>query len=135
MIKINSVLLATALTAGQPAIAAPIYLDCTIKHTDGTIDFTVKTDEDTGKITQTNKSGGAFNAEGFYSTNQITYQTSEIGGGIKVTYIYTIDRSDLSLTRLFKAEPANPEYASKIPAQTSTSQGVCEIAKAAKRKI
>ena len=135
MNKINSTLLAVTLTAGQSAMAAPIYLDCIIKHTEGTIEFTVKTDEDIGKITQTNKSGGAFNAEGFYSTNQISYQTSNIGGGVKATYIYTIDRSDLSLTRLFRAEPANPEYASKIPAKTSTSQGVCEIAKTAKRKI
>ncbi|WP_148057923.1 hypothetical protein [Pseudomonas frederiksbergensis] len=135
MNKINSMLLASTLTACLPAMAAPIYLDCAIKHADGTIEFTVKTDEDTGKITQTYKSGEAFNAEGFYSTNQISYQTSDIGGGVKITYIYTIDRSDLSLTRLFRAEPANPAYASQIPAKTSTSQGVCEIAKAAKRKI
>ena len=135
MNKINSRLLASTLTAGPSAMAAPIYLDCTIKHTGGTIEFTVKTDENTGKITQTNESGGAFNAEGFYSTNQITYQNSDIGGGVKFTYVYTINRSDLSLTRLFIAEPANSAYASQIPAKTSTEHGACDIAKPAKRKI
>ena len=133
--KINSMLLASTLTACLPAMAAPTYLECAIKNTDGIIEFTVKTDEDTGKITQTNKSGGAFNAEGFYSTNKITYQNSDTGGGVKFTYTYTIDRRDLSLTRLFIVEPANPAYASKIPAKTSTELGVCDIAKPAKRKI
>lgn len=135
MNKINSMLLASTLTACLPAMAAPTYLECAIKHTDGIIEFTVKTDEDTGKITQTNKSGGAFNAEGFYSTNKITYQNSDTGGGVKFTYTYTIDRRDLSLTRLFIVEPANPAYASQIPAKTSTENGVCDIAKPAKRKI
>ncbi|MBJ2292362.1 hypothetical protein JFT44_20800 [Pseudomonas sp. MF5691] len=135
MNKINALLFSVTFVIGQSATAAPIYLDCTIKHAGGAIEFAVKTDEDTGKITQISKLGSAFNAEGFYSSNQITYQTSDVVGGLKTTYIYTIDRSNLALTRLFRAEPTNPAYAAQIPPKTSTEHGACDIAKQAKRKI
>ncbi|MBD9603182.1 hypothetical protein IB252_25520 [Pseudomonas sp. PDM10] len=135
MNKINILLLLASLTLTSYVMASPVYLDCVIKHSEGVIKFTVKADEDTGKITQTNEAGGAFNAEGFYSTNDITYQQSDIGGGVKFTYTYTINRSNLSLSRLFRVEPANPEYASQIPAKTSMEQGSCDIAKPVKRKI
>lgn len=135
MNKINILLLVATLTLTSSVIASPIYLDCAIKHSEGVIRFTVKTDEDTGQITQTNEAGGAFNTEGFYSPNDITYQHSDVGGGVKFTYTYTINRSSLSLSRLFRVEPANPAYASQIPAKTSMEQGSCDIAKPVKRKI
>lgn len=115
------------------AFAEPVYLDCTIGSGKETRHFSVKLDEATGKITHTNKNGSAYNSEGFFSANEITYQKIIITSGIKVTDQYRINRTDLSVKFNFTVETT--EYRNKIPAKTLGKTGSCKIITVKKRKI
>ncbi|MBI5450272.1 MAG: hypothetical protein HY940_02850 [Gammaproteobacteria bacterium] len=71
-----AIVLASIVT---PALvyAEPVYLDCYTESQREKEIFSVKLDEDSGKITHTAENGSAFNAEGFFSattTCKIDYQ-------------------------------------------------------------
>lgn len=116
-------------------LAEPIYLDCEVSKGSEQEKFSVKLDESSGKITHTRDNGSAFNAEGFFAANSISYQKIDIIGGIRVTFRYKIDRTNLSVSKVFVAEPADPKYAAQIPAETTTMDGICSVVKVSGRKI
>ena len=68
------------------AHAEPVYLDCKVSSGTEQKKFAVKLDEDSGKITHTRENGSAFNSEGFFAANTITYQDIDIMSGIKITF-------------------------------------------------
>ena len=117
------------------AHAEPVYLDCKVSSDKEQKKFSVKLDEISGKITHTREDGSAFNTEGFFAANTITYQNISITSGIKITYKYEIDRTDLSVGQVFVVEPSNPEYAMEIPAETTKMNGACRLVEVKKRKI
>lgn len=115
--------------------AKPVYLKCSVSSDKETKSFHSKLDEDSGKITHTNTKGGAFNTEGFFSANTISYQNIILVSELRVTFKYEIDRTDLSITETFVTEPINPKFAAKIPAKTIRMNGICEIEQIKERKI
>ncbi|MCU8037996.1 hypothetical protein ACRN9J_03495 [Shewanella baltica] len=117
------------------AFGKPVYLNCSVSSNNETKVFSTKLDEESGKITHLNKGGGAFNAEGFFSANKISYQKVSAGGGIKMTYLYEINRTTLAITETFVAEPSDPKMALTIPASTILMSGACEIEEVGERKI
>lgn len=117
------------------ASGKPIYLSCKVSDGKDTKEFNTKLDEQSGKVTHTDKSGEAFNAEGFFAANKISYQRINIGGGIKISFIYEIDRTTLNVNEVFSAEPSDPKMALEIPGTKSMMSGSCEIQEVTKRKI
>lgn len=117
------------------AHAEPVYLDCKVSSDKEQKKFSVNLDEDSGKITHTRENGSAFNTEGFFAANTITYQDISIMSGIKITYKYEIGRNDLGVLEVFVVEPSNPEYAMKIPSKTIIMNGACSLVEVEKRKI
>ena len=116
-------------------LAEPIYLDCKVSRDKEQKKFSVKLDELSGKITHTRENGSAFNADGFFAANSITYQKIDVLSEIKVTFRYEIDRTDLKAAEVFVAEPADPKYAAQIPAETITMTGSCKLVNVSGRKI
>lgn len=115
--------------------ADPVYLSCTLSSEDEVSKFQVALNEDSRKITHTNDDGFAFNTEGFFTLDTISYQRISDMGASRMIVKYIIDRRDLSLVNDIVVEATNPEVAKKIPAQTITRSGFCEIQKAGKRKF
>lgn len=92
-------------------------------------------DESSGNITHTRENGSAFNADGFFAANSITYQQIDVVSSIKITFRYEIDRKNLKATEAFVAEPVDPTYAAQIPAKTMTMSGGCDLVRVSGRKI
>ncbi len=96
----TSILALAISLATSAAHSEPIYLTCS---SDGETRFSVKLDESNGKITHTRESAGiydaigsAFNAEGFFSANEISYQNISFHDPFKNIDQYKINRTDLS---------------------------------------
>lgn len=120
----------------QVTHAAPAYLDCTVAGDSEQKKFSVKLDESSGQITHTSEKGGAFNAKGFFAAKTISYQNVSImGGSLKVTFQYTIDRTTLKVREAFIAEPTDPRLLEKVPAETRTMEGSCSVVSVSGRKI
>lgn len=115
-------------------IAAPVYLNCQTVYQGEQKDFSVKLDEETGKISHTG-SDGSYNAEGFYGPNEIRYQyLVPAGGGAVVVYSYEIDRSSLAITETVTVKNTNPRYQIE-PKSLDPSPGICDIVDVKDRKI
>jgi hypothetical protein len=113
--------------------AEPIYLDCETKGEDSR-NFAVKLDEANGKITHTRSGGYAFNAEGFFSANKVTYQHIDLVGVlVKITDKFEIDRSDLSIVNITSMESV--PYPDKVPSEVIEVKGSCKVVSIKKRKI
>lgn len=123
-----------ALVVPAATLAAPAYLQCSIDADGEKKVFSVKVDEASGKITHTRANGSAFNADGFFSANKISYQQIE-PGELVVTFAYEIDRGSLAVTETFRIEAADPRYAAKMKPSVSTHTGTCKIEQIKKRKI
>lgn len=120
--------------ASLSCYAEPIYLACNIPSDSGTKIFEVRLDEDTGSITHSRDNGSAFNTEGFFAANSITYQNiSRSGGLVVITFVYEIDRTDLSIKETFTVAPADPT--STVSSSTSELTGSCEIKEVSRRQI
>lgn len=115
--------------------ADPVYLNCTVSSEEGESNFQVALDEDSKKITHTSETGSAFNTEGFFTFNSITYQRIRYLGSSRLTFKYIIDRRDLSLVSELVVEAIDPKVAMKSPTKTITNSGFCEIQKAGNRKF
>lgn len=115
--------------------AAPAYLDCHVSTKAEHKYFSVKLDESSGKITHTWSDGGAFNAEGFFAAETISYQQISILGGVKITMKYQIDRSTLDAKEESTVESADRQYASEVPPSTEILKGKCKLVEVTKRKI
>ena len=123
-----------AVMATNVVMADPVYLNCDITEEGKNKSFTVKLDEDSGKISHTNSSGSGFNTEGFFSPNEITYQNIIVTQGIKITYKYVIDRTTLVVNKHFRAEVLDEKLG--IPPEVHPPfPGLCAIADVSNRKI
>ena len=122
-----------ALLSSNIAKAEPIYLDCFTKfENDPEKKFSVKLDEETGKITHTG-SNSAFNADGFYGPNKISYQNiSSVGSGILMIRKLVINRTTLMIEETFTVKSTRSNIDSKsIPPAT----GFCSVIEVSDRKI
>jgi hypothetical protein len=110
--------------------AKPIYLNCEIKNSPEDINFSLKIDESNGKITHTFADNRAFNAEGFFSEESISYKSIKPVSTSITTINYSINRSTLAIEKQVKfgADQYVPEF------NSSVMTGQCEIVKATKTK-
>src|SRR5262245_9272357 len=108
--------------------AEAVYLECVMDLeanavSKSPITFSVKVDEASGKITHTRKDKSAFNAEGFFSPNEISYKYVDRGRYTELTAQFTIDRSNLTVRSTFTVimdrERPNPI--------TGENKGTCNI--------
>lgn len=128
-------LLSLLLMFSSFAFAESTYLDCQVSSKTEKKKFSLRFDESSGKVTHTGENGNAFNAEGFFAANSISYQNISLIGSIKVTFRYEINRTNLTVTEVFVAEPADSKYTKEVPGSTSTMSGSCGIVKPSARKI
>lgn len=131
--KFTQIAFATLALASGTALAEPIYLDCTAKSQKETHIFSVTLAEKTNKITHQNKDRNTFNADGFFTASEIAYKSATCSSKICITHQYTINRVDLSVTYLFRAEPINKSLG-VAPIET-LSTGSCNIAIVPERRI
>ncbi len=120
------------------AFAEPIYLACEVCSESNESDqkkFEIKLDEDSGKITHSRGKGSAFNAEGFFAIDTISYQDISNMGNVRITYQYKIDRNSLEVTETFIVGPSDPKFLLEIPPKTIIKKGSCHIIEVKKRKI
>ena len=128
-------ILALALFSPIIAIADPIFLDCEVSSESEKQSFSVSLDADNGKVTHTHESGSAFNADGFFAANTITYQSFDFTRHIKITFKYEINRTDLSLNQSVTIEPIKKKFHKANPPKTTLSTGICKISEVSELKI
>ena len=133
MSRSQTLLLLTALCPFV-VLAEPTYLDCQLsKGANEKSKFSLKLDEASGKVTHTSYDGSAFNADGFFAANTISYQQIIVENGIKLTKRYEIDRTTLKFNSVWVLEPVDPGIAwDKKP---TTLEGNCSVVKVSGRKI
>jgi len=119
------------------ASAEPVYLNCLVKSDRGEEKrFSVTLDDASGKITHSSPTGSAFNTEGFFSANTITYQNDAgAGSTLIMLFKYQIDRTNLSATEELLLQPRDPEMARKLRSKSTIMAGKCEIEEVKDRKI
>jgi len=115
------------------AFAKPIYLECDVHSYEKQQIFTVKVDEDSGKVTHSQPDGFAFNADGFFSADKITYQKIEVNSGIKITLRIEISRTDLSAT--YVTDLVSIQFPNQISNSGTPMVGACKIDEVTERKF
>jgi len=115
------------------AFAKPAYIECVVSSESEKQPFSVKIDDDSGKVTHSQPGGFAFNADGFFSVDKITYQKIDLFDGIKMVRVFNIDRTDLSAT--YTSEISSTEFPDKLPSQIITMTGSCNLVEVKQRKI
>ena len=111
----------------------PIYLDCYVADEEERQEFTVKVDEETGKINHTRKRGSGFNADGFFASNEITYQEIVVIGRSTSTRQFRINRTNLSIKETITLEAIGTS--SYIGPRIVKYSGTCTIVEVKDRKI
>jgi len=105
------------------AYAESVNLDCTVLDFDNNsnINFTVKVEESSGKITHTKRKSKAITTEGLFTPNKISYQTKEYVRAFNadVMYKFEINSSTLEVKR-YSVRPGTDTF---LPA----GEGECEI--------
>jgi predicted AlkP superfamily pyrophosphatase or phosphodiesterase len=110
----------------KTAYADPVSLDCSYNLGSDVIPFSVKFDENTNKITHTREDGSVFNAVGFFSANEMSYQRIIIGQGIKVIQTYIINRTNLSVQSQISAGAVR--FPDQIPMEViGVNSGACSV--------
>lgn len=136
MIKSAVFAIATCLLS-ETAAAAPVYLECAYGSDGDRQAFSVALDEQNRKVTHTWASGTAFNAEGFFAANAVSYKNTAIishsGNSVRVTQQFEIDRSTLALVQTFILEPLDKTLG--VPSKRGTDNGKCSRVKPAKRQF
>ncbi len=130
-----TIAIAAAIFFASAAYAKPIYLDCILLYKSDRTPFSVKLDEASGKITHTKDDGSAFNTEGFFASNTISYQyaTFSNDNAISRTFKYEIDRTSLKVKRDFVLESV--QFPDDISPSGFESEGFCRVVEVADRKI
>lgn len=113
--------------------AEPIYLDCDVASKTESQLFSVKVDEDSGKITHSQPGGYAFNTEGFFGSDKIQYQKIDSISGLRMTRLFEISRVDLSASFITKIESI--KLPDQVPSDTLVKIGSCKIVKVKERKF
>lgn len=129
----NIALVFTLILMSSIAYAKPIYLECSTKSEKETHNFSVKFDEESGKITHTQEDGYAFNTEGFFAANEVTYQKIDLFDGVRLTRQYKVDRADLSAIHTTTIESV--KFPDQVPPTISKESGMCSIVALKKNKI
>ncbi len=109
------------------AYAEPVYIDC-YQTSDGgdTTEFSLKIDEDNNKITHTSGLGFAFNTDGFFTADKITYQKIDMIRELKLTQAWKINRIDMSVQ--FKIITESVKFPEEMPPEIlSKATGACSI--------
>lgn len=125
----------TLLLAITNAWPSPVYLKCAVKSKVDNQTFTVALDEANRKITHTHENGAAFNSEGFFSANKVTYKTVDLIGNMTITRQYEIDRTTLSVISSLLAEPTDDSLKGLVTPVTVLYRGKCMVVTAPKRKF
>ena len=116
------------------AYAEQVYLDCTVLDfdNDSNIRFSVIMDESSGKITHTERKGQAYNIEGFFAPNKVSYQTKEHVREFNayIMYRFDINRSTLEVKRYSGTTYGRPGTDTFLPA----GGGECETLNVKDRK-
>ena len=121
------------ISIGKIAYAEPVYLDCSHSSGSETLRFSVKLDEETNKITHTNEDGSAFNTDGFFTADNISYQKISFIQGVKVVQKYTINRIDLSVQKQVSA--GSVKFPDKMPMEViGVTSGTCSIVTVDKKR-
>jgi hypothetical protein len=91
-----AVALSLALLA-WPAYAKPVYLTCSTTYRgDAERTFSVTVDEETGKVTHQFSNGSTFNADGLFTSTEVSYKSVHCGSTC-MTQQFTVNRVDLSV--------------------------------------
>jgi hypothetical protein len=128
-------MLSSLVLFSSASFAESTYLDCQVASKTEQKKFSVRLDEASGKVTHTSEDGSAFNAEGFFAANSISYQRISLSGDLKITFRYEIDRSNLKIKEVFEVAAVNPKIAAQVPAKILTMDGSCSVVKVGARKI
>ena len=134
--KFLCLIVATAFCC-TTAWSDPIYLDCKLPRDRGDFRVQLMIDEASGRISHTQDNGFAFNTEGFFTANTITYQKVDvIGGALKIVLVHQINRSTLEYSRVMQAELYDPKApAASESAEDKAERGRCEVVTTTKRQI
>jgi hypothetical protein len=117
-----------------PAEAKPVYLSCSTSYkTDAPLQFFVTLDEETGKVTTRYTTGTAFNADGFFSANEVSFKRVSCQSPSCLTDQFTIDRNTLAVKRIFRIEALNPRLG--IAPTDMVSTGQCTLEEVGDRKF
>ena len=134
----SNLLFAGSMCIFGQAFAAPVYLECDLTNDEGgKSNAQITIDEDTRKITHTDFIGRAFNTEGFFTSNTVSYQKSEINDVSRTVNSYDIDRTTLEYEHNFRMDAADEEIRVSSPdlVVEYTIRGVCAVASTEGRKI
>ena len=122
--------LLTLALVSLPSYAKPVYLSCsTTYETDAPRAFSVTIDEETGKVTHRFSNGLAFNADGFFSANEVSYKKVDCSKTC-MTQTFTINRVDLTVVSSMVISARNVGESPPI-----TTSGTCQFETAPDRKF
>lgn len=137
MLRIVLATIAVLFSTG--AMAEPIYLNCEITGDNEKEIFQLKLDEATGKISHTRSSGGAFNADGFFSANSISWQQVISASRHTVSTIqYEIDRTTLGVKAAIVVTERDPDDGPNLELgdlELGKKEGSCSKAEVSERQI
>lgn len=123
----------SALLFSTSVFAKPVYLECEVIAEKEKQNFTVKVDEDSGKVTHTFSGGYAFKEEAFFTPNKISYSKTTTNYGIRIIRTFDISRINLNVTQT--SQISSTEFPDKIPAETLVSSGKCNLVDIEGRKF
>jgi hypothetical protein len=110
--------------------AQPVYLNCITDDDNKDYNFTLKSDEYTGKITHTGIKK-TYNAVGFYSPEELSYNIIDISSFFDIRISCNINRNDLSFICLHKLEIVNKTLLNMLNNEGEVSDkkvnGKCEL--------
>lgn len=115
----------STLLFSASTFAKPVYLECEIIADKEKQNFTVKVDEDSGKVTHTFSVGYAFKSEAFFTPDKISYSETKTNYGVKIVRTFDISRINLNVTQT--SEISSTKFPDKVPVKTLVSNGECNI--------
>ena len=123
----------STLLSSASSLAKPVYLECEIIADKEKQNFTVKVDEDLGKVTHTFSVGYAFKSEAFFTPDKISYRESKTSYGVKIVRIFDISRVNLNVTQTSQISSA--KFPDEVPVKTLVSNGQCNLVDVEGRKF
>lgn len=117
------------------SLAKPVYLECEVKTDKEKQSFTVKVDEDSGKVTHTfsHLNQYAFKAEAFFTADKISYSKVNESHGVKIVRNFEISRINLSVVET--SQISSTQFPDKLPVENLSSKGSCNVIEVQGRKF
>jgi len=110
--------------------AEPVYLDCKIQNASGSRSFSAKLDETAATVTHTDSAGSAFNAEGVFGHNKVTWRRVVASPPVRMTWTWEVDRSTLEARELFLPEAMDRRLAHQTRQRPTIMTGECQLIEA-----